>query len=79
MDDIKKCPYCGTDNKLFQEGQEEMKQVGKAVIDCAKCSKLFVVRDDGDGEYVFGEPCVIGIDLAKGPDMTVISDRVGGR
>lgn len=50
------CPHCNTANIMTNEHVEEMQVVGKAVFTCNGCNKLFVLRDDGDGEYIYSPP-----------------------
>ena len=45
------CPHCRTLNTM--DNYEELSLVGKAVVECKGCEKLFILRDDGDGEYVY--------------------------
>jgi hypothetical protein len=45
------CPYCQTPNTIDNYG--EINVVGKVVIECKGCEKLFILRDDGDGEYIY--------------------------
>lgn len=47
-----KCPHCNTENLRTKNIDKEMAKVGKAVIECTYCHKLFVLRDEGDGEFV---------------------------
>lgn len=46
------CPYCGHKNATADEMRKELKEVGKAVVDCELCKTWYLLRDDGDGEYV---------------------------
>lgn len=52
MDRIIKCSYCKTINHLNIDINKELNEVGKTVISCTCCDKLFQLRDDGDGEYI---------------------------
>lgn|GEM_PF-4932698 len=48
------CPYCDELNAVTEEHEKDMAQYGKTCFCCSKCNRLFVLRDDGDGEYVSG-------------------------
>lgn len=54
MAKVLECPYCSAANIKTKEQQEEVKGFGKVVIECNYCSRLFILRDDGDGEYTYG-------------------------
>jgi transcription elongation factor Elf1 len=47
------CPHCGNIT-LFNtfDYEENMQEVGKYVVDCKTCDRLFTIRDDGDCEFV---------------------------
>jgi transposase-like protein len=51
-DRVLECPHCKATNIKTKEHHEEIKLYGKAVIECKDCNKLFLLRDDGDGEYI---------------------------
>lgn len=52
MKDDLKCPYCKNINKATEDNRKELDVYGKVVIYCESCKKLYVLRDDGDGEYI---------------------------
>ena len=45
------CSHCYTRNTI--DNYEDLNLVGKVVIECKGCGKLFILRDDGDGEYIY--------------------------
>lgn len=49
------CPCCGECNAVTEEHETDMQVYGKAVLCCGNCDRLFVLRDDGDGEFVSSE------------------------
>lgn len=49
-----KCPYCGEGTEVDKENIMDLHEVGKSCFCCAACDKIFVLRDDGDGEYIRG-------------------------
>lgn len=48
------CPYCKAINTITDEEYKDIDFVGKVVVECNKCNKLYTLRDDGDGEYISG-------------------------
>lgn len=52
MNQYTECPYCGHMNEKKEQYEEDMKSCGKTVMCCERCDKLYVLRDDGDGEYI---------------------------
>ena len=48
-----KCPHCGEPYLLSLHDFYELNEVGKAVTECDECDKVFVLRDDGDGLFVY--------------------------
>ena len=52
MDAETTCPYCGHKNITTAEMLKELQEVGKAVVDCELCKTWYLLRDDGDGQYV---------------------------
>lgn len=46
------CPYCGVCVEANDENERDMQECGKTCLCCTGCGKLFVLRDDGDGEFV---------------------------
>ncbi len=49
-----KCPYCGEGAEVDEENIRDLHEVGKSCFCCTACDKIFVLRDDGDGEYIRG-------------------------
>lgn len=50
---IAECPHCKTINTISDEAYKDIELVGKVVIECSSCNRLFILRDDGDGEYIY--------------------------
>lgn len=48
-----KCPYCGHtvtfDTSMYEEN---MHLIGKHVVECLECERLFTIRDDGDSVFI---------------------------
>lgn len=47
-----RCPDCGHIHRLSGHDIDELNEVGKAVLECSKCNRCFIVVDDGDWMFV---------------------------
>lgn len=46
------CPYCEAESQITDDARREVEDFGKAVIECPHCKTLYLLRDDGDGDFV---------------------------
>lgn len=49
------CPYCNSLTIKTKKNLKNMEMYGRAIIICDACDNLFMLRDDGDGEYIYGK------------------------
>lgn len=52
VDIIVTCPHCGERHLITTYEKECLCELGKAVVNCSSCDKLYTVRQDTDGFFV---------------------------
>lgn len=52
VDILVTCPHCGKRHLMITYEKEYLCELGKVVISCGSCDKLYTVRQDTDGFFV---------------------------